>query len=195
MSVYSDSRLLREESVSYDYYRASPSVEITRKQGDVAYQPSSVDLHLGGEFYVQEQQKEPIYVDDKDTYPDYVKTEAQQFHIHPNQFVLATTQETVSLDNSVVGFLWGRSSVGRIGVFAHNAGLLDSQFSGSITLELYNASQNTIVLKKGMRIVQMTVHQLTDETTAGYEELAESKYNGQSGVTPSRLFEDFDNER
>jgi deoxycytidine triphosphate deaminase len=64
-----------------------------------------------------------------------------------------------------------------------------------LTLEIKNPTNNTIALKEGMRIVQMTVHELTEQSSVGYDEQLDSKYEGQHGVTPSRLHEDFVDEQ
>jgi len=197
VSVYSDQTFARQDGLAKSEIRDSPAVEIHREEGDVSFQPSSVDLHLGGEFLEQKSQKQPIKVDHRETYPRYDfkgTDEDGYYHVKPGQFVLATTQETVSLDDSVVAYLWGRSSVGRLGLFVHNAGLVDSAYSGQLTLEIKNPTNNTIALKEGMRIVQMTVHELTEPSSVGYDEQVRSKYEGQAGVTPSRLHRDFLNE-
>ena len=198
MSVYSDQAFARQHGLATSEIRDSPAVEIQRENGDISFQPSSVDLHLSDEFLEQKDQKQPIMVDHRETYPRYDfkgTDEDGYYHVKPGQFVLATTQETVHLDDSVVAFLWGRSSVGRLGLFVHNAGLVDSAYSGQLTLEIKNPTNNTIALKEGMRIVQMTVHELTEQSSVGYDEQVDSKYEGQHGVTPSRLHEDFVDEQ
>ena len=193
MSVYSDKAFGREHGLAVSEIQDSPHVSVEREEGDLSFQPSSVDLHLGGQFLEMHDQDEPIYVDQRSSYPryDFATPDDGYYEIDPNQFVLATTQEVVSLDETVVGFLWGRSSVGRLGLFVHNAGLVDSGYDGNLTLEIVNPTSNTIAVREGMRIVQMTVHELTEPSAAGYDEQVDSKYNEQSGVTPSRLHEDF----
>lgn len=79
-------------------------------------------------------------------------------------------------------------------MFAHNAGLVDAGFGGSLTLELFNAASYPIRLKPGMRIVQMTLHEHDTEPKTAYGTDRGSKYQGQQGVTPSRLSEDFDDD-
>lgn len=171
--------------------RVTGHVTIRRDEGPVDYQPSSVDLHLDDEFLVMQPQDEPVVLDDESTYPEYELHLQDEFVIEPLQFVLATTQEVVGLDETVYGQLWGRSSVGRLGIFVHNAGLADSGFSGDLTLELFNASPVPIELESGMSIAQMTVHELKNPSTVDYGEQGGSKYQDQSGVTPSRLHEDY----
>lgn len=166
---------------------------VAREDGEVSIEPSSVDLHLGAKHGAFTNQKQPVKVWDEETYPDVAyRGESDTFIVHPHEFVLAHTQDVVHLPADTVGFLHGRSSVGRLGLFVHNAGLVDAGFSGDLTLELYNASKNAIELKPGMRICQMTVHELESHPDVEYSEHNGNKYQGQRGPTPSRLFEDFE---
>lgn len=192
MAAYSDEDLKREDAMTKSSIQTSGHVSIHRDEGEVAYQPSSVDLHLGDEFAVMEAQNIPVRLDDPSTYPEYdFYEDHSKFVIEPFEFVLATTQEVIELDETVKGTLWGRSSVGRLGIFVHTAGLADSGFSGDLTLELFNCSPVPYTLEAGMRIVQMTVHELKNPSSADYDEKEGSKYQDQSGVTPSKLHEDY----
>ena len=169
---------------------------VAREDGEVSIEPSSIDLHLGEKYGRYEQQKRSIVVDKPETYPEFTQYRTgggvDTISVRPGEFVLAHTQDVVHLLADAVGFLHGRSSVGRLGLFVHNAGLLDNGFSGSLVLELFNASKNRIELKPGMRICQMTVHENDAAPEVGYSDQNGNKYQGQRGPTPSRLFEDFD---
>src|SRR5690349_14589439 len=59
--------------------------------------------------------------------------------LHPGDFALGSTMETVWIPDDLVGQVDGRSSVGRLAVVVHaTAGLIDPGFKGQITLELSN---------------------------------------------------------
>jgi len=193
MPAYSGYDYAKENGLSMSEVKDNGHVHITRNgdEHSVDYQPSSVDVHLGDEFLIQKEQKRPVLLDDEDTYPEYTTQYTEEFMLHPGQFVLATTEETVALDSSVVGYLWGRSSVGRLGIYIHNAGLIDAGYEGDITLELLNVSPNTIALQSGMSIAQLTVHELRTPSNNDYDTKG-GKYQSQSGVTPSRLYEEFE---
>lgn len=170
---------------------------VTRDEGEVSIEPSSIDLHLGEKYGRYEQQKRSIVVDNPDTYPRFTQYTTGEpidtISVRPGEFMLANTQELIHLPTDTVGFLHGRSSVGRLGLFVHNAGLVDPGFANAtLTLELFNASQNTIELKPGMRICQMTVHSTHSAPDVDYSEQNGNKYQGQRGPTPSRLYEDFE---
>lgn len=137
-------------------------------------QPASYDLKLG-KSYICDRNLPPIFITDKD-----------QIAIPPKGFVLATTLEYVKIPNDICAFVEGRSSIGRTGLFIHNAGLIDPGFEGQITLELFNASNDTIYLKPGMRICQIVFHAMYKPAVDPYN----GKYQNQKNATASKLYLD-----
>jgi dCTP deaminase len=168
-------------------------IHVKRPETDeVSLEPASMDVHLGREIkYPSTKNGEAVVVDDPTTYPSYGKVESDRPLIRAGGFGLATTEEHVTVPNDKVALLHGRSSVGRLGLFIENAGLIDPGFSGEITLELTNVVDYDIELKAGMRIGQLTFHDVENAPDVGYSEENGNKYNGQRGPTPSRLHEDF----
>jgi dCTP deaminase len=168
-------------------------IQVERPESDeVSLEPASMDLHLGTEIkYPSTKNNETVVVDDPTTYPSYGKVESDRPLIRAGKFGLATTEEKVTLPNDTVALLHGRSSVGRLGLFIENAGLIDPGFSGQITLELTNVVDYDLELKAGMRIGQLTFHDIENPPDVAYSEHNGNKYNGQQGPTPSRLHEDF----
>jgi len=147
--------------------------------------PCSVDLHLGNTFAQLGVKQKFLFLDSESVY-QHVQTE--DFLLEPSKFVLASTQEKISVPNHLAAFVAGRSSVGRLGLQIQNAGFVDSGFQGQITLELYNQSEKPILLKAGVRICQIVFFQL-DETT---EQPYSGKYQNQEGATGSRIYKDFE---
>jgi len=137
-------------------------------------QPASYDLKLG-RSYICDRNLPPILITDKEL-----------IKIPPKGFILATTLEYVKIPNDICAFVEGRSSVGRTGLFIHNAGLIDPGFEGQITLELFNASDHNIHLKPGMRICQIVFHELNETAMNPYD----GKYQKQKNATPSKLYLD-----
>ena len=61
-----------------------------------------------------------------------------------------------------------------------------------LTLELSNVATLPIAIYPGMRIGQLSFYELTTPAEHPYgSEKAGSKYQGQRGPTPSRVYEDF----
>ena len=160
-------------------------------------QPSSVDLRVDRFFRVFENHRYP-YIDPKTPQEDLttlVETENDEpFILHPGEFVLGSTLERVQLGDDVVARLEGKSSLGRIGLLIHStAGFVDPGFDGYLTLELSNVANLPIAIYPGMKIGQISFYQLTTPAEHPYgSDAAGSKYQGQRGPTPSRVYQDFD---
>jgi dCTP deaminase len=76
--------------------------------------------------------------------------------LHPGELLLALTLEYLSLPEDLWGMLEGRSTWARQGLQVHaSAGMVDSGFSGYLTLELQNMSRIPLVLYPGLRVAQM----------------------------------------
>ncbi|AAL54979.1 dCTP deaminase [Halophage HF1] len=155
----------------------------------LAVEPASMDLHIGDELKIPSATG-TVVVDEEETYPDYYERSIE-YSLKPGDFALAHTEEMVTIPPDMVGVLHGRSSVGRLGLFIHNAGFIDPGFRGQITLELFNASNHPIQLKEGMRACQLAIHELKTMPDSAYSDENGNKYSDQTGATPSRLYEDF----
>jgi dCTP deaminase len=133
-------------------------------------QPASIDLTLGNEFIANGAK--------------FALTDGYQ--LAPREFILATTRESVSVPNHLSAQVKGRSTWARRGLVIESAGFVDPGFVGTLTLELYNFSNNTLWLPLGERICQIAYTLLTSpaERPYGSEGLG-SHYQEQSGVTPA----------
>jgi len=148
--------------------------------GPIELQPASIDFHLGNKFLFIRDSVTQISLDEEIFYDE---VDADVIVIPPSSFVLATTEERISLPNNVVAFVEGRSSIGRLGLFIENAGWIDPGFDGKITLELYNASSVPIRLERGRRICQLIFCKMDQPCEFPYK----GKYQGQGTVTGSRI--------
>lgn len=162
-------------------------------------QPSSIDLRVGDHFRVFANSRYP-FIDVREPMEgltELVKaSEEEPFILHPGEFVLGSTLERVALPDDKVGRLEGKSSLGRLGLLIHStAGFVDAGWHGYLTLELSNVANLPITLYPGMKIGQLCLFDMSSpaERPYGSTELG-SKYHGQVGPTPSRYFENFDND-
>ena len=156
-------------------------------------QPSSVDLHLGGDFQVFRNSRYP-YIDParaQEGLTEQVTASVEEpFVLHPGEFVLGTTVERIGLPDDIVGRLEGKSSLGRLGLLIHStAGYVDPGWDGRLTLELSNVANLPIVLTPGMKIGQISFSEMTTpvDRPYGHPELG-SKYQGQDEATPSKMY-------
>lgn len=140
-------------------------------------QPNSIDLTLDDEIM--------IYDKVFDEFETISISDYGYIEILPNDFILASTVERVSLGNGVCAQVDGKSSYGRKGLQVHQtAGFIDAGFSGNITLEMLTVGQ-PIRLEVGMPICQLVFwNAYPSEKPYGSEGL-NSHYQGQTGVTKS----------
>src|SRR5438105_1528180 len=153
----------------------------------------SVDFRLGQEFSVFEHSRHAL-IDLRERTPiqDLMRTitvpAAEPFILQPGEFALAITEETLELDDDVLGRLEGRSSLGRIGIIVHGtAGLFDPGWRGRATLELSNLGVMPVALYPGMRICSFTFEQLSSRVEVPYYKKVGNKYAGQDRPVASRL--------
>ena len=72
------------------------------------------------------------------------------FVLHPGEFVLGSTLETVALPDASRPASRARASWGRLGLLTHStAGFVDPGFNGHVTLELSNVATLPIMLCPG----------------------------------------------
>jgi len=104
--------------------------------------------------------------------------------LRPTQHVLLSTIERVALPPSLCGQLWLRTSWARRGLVG-SFGLVDAGFEGTLTLALQNASQQTLSLAIGERVVQLAFYRLGRAAERPYADRS-GRYQHQRGVTEAR---------
>ncbi len=165
-------------------------------------QPSSVDVRLDKFFRLFDNHRYP-YIDPAAEQPDLTRlvevggaggdTSDEGFVLHPGEFVLGSTLETVTLPDDLAARVEGKSSLGRLGLLTHaTAGFVDPGFSGHVTLELSNVATLPIMLYPGMKIGQLCFFRLSSPAENPYGSAAYgSHYQGQRGPTASRSWQNF----
>ena len=159
-------------------------------------QPSSVDVRLDRFFRLFDNHRYP-HIDPALEQPDLTRLievdAGEPFILHPGEFVLGSTFESVSLPDDVAARLEGKSSLGRLGLLTHStAGFIDPGFGGHITLELSNVATLPIKLWPGMKIGQLCFFRLSSPAQFPYgSDAYGSRYQGQRGPTASRSWVNF----
>jgi dCTP deaminase len=159
-------------------------------------QPSSVDVRLDRYFRLFDNHKYPV-IDPAAEQPDLTRLvevdRDESFVLHPGEFVLGSSYETVTLPDDIAARVEGKSSLGRLGLLTHaTAGFVDPGFTGHVTLELSNVATLPIVLHPGMKIGQLCFFQLSSASEHPYgSQVKGSHYQGQRGPTASRSFQNF----
>ncbi|MCK9796080.1 dCTP deaminase [Isoptericola sp. 4D.3] len=159
-------------------------------------QPSSIDVRLDRYFRLFDNHKYP-FIDPSQEQPELTRlvevVPDEPFVLHPGEFVLGSTFESVTLPDDVAARLEGKSSLGRLGLLTHStAGFIDPGFSGHVTLELSNVATLPITLWPGMKIGQMCFFRLSSPAEHPYgSDAYGSRYQGQRGPTASRSWQSF----
>ena len=162
----------------------------------VLVQPSSVDVRLDRFFRLFDNHRYPA-IDPAEEQPELthlIEVAADEaFVLHPGEFVLASTLETVRLASDLAARVEGKSSLGRLGLLTHaTAGFVDPGFSGHVTLELSNVATLPVKLWPGMRIGPLCFFQLSSPAEHPYGDARRgSHYQDQRGPTASRSWENF----
>lgn len=174
-------------------YLENGKIRITPALPPEQFGSCSVDFRLGPEFSVFEHSRH-AYIDlrEKTAIQEIMRTVTVQsgeaFVLQPHEFVLAITEETLELDDDVLGRLEGRSSLGRIGIIVHGtAGLFDPGWRGKATLELSNLGRMPVALYPGMRICSFTFEQVSTPVSVPYYKKPGNKYAGQTKPLASKL--------
>jgi dCTP deaminase len=178
-------------------YIAQGKIKISPDLPPEQFGSCSVDFKLGNEFNVFEHSRN-AYIDLRENkgieglMKSVMVPAGESFILQPREFVLAITEETLELDDDVLGRLEGRSSLGRIGIIVHGtAGLFDPGWAGKATLELSNLGRMPVALYPGMRICSFTFEQLSTPSSVPYRKKAGSKYANQTRPLASRLAGEF----
>lgn len=118
---------------------------------------------------------------------------ADRLTLHPGEFVLASTLETISLSQKLAGTISPLSHVARFGLSATlGADFINPGFGGAkpalLTLELFNHNRRALVLVPGMPIAHLRLIRLIGEDS-GCER--RSIYDGNDPVVAPKLFEEW----
>src|SRR5688500_19205768 len=139
-------------------------------------QPSSVDVRIDRFFRLFDNHKY-AHIDPAEEQPELTRLveveDGEPFILHPGEFVLGSTYETVTLPDDIAARLEGKSSLGRLGLLTHStAGFIDPGFSGHVTLELSNVATLPIMLRPGMKSGQPCFFPLSSPAAAPYSPAA-----------------------
>lgn len=166
----------------------SPSPNFKKQLG-----PCSLDLHLGNVFKIFNHTEFP-FIDLKSKtsvekiMKDVKTLPGKAFIIHPNDFILAVTEENIKLSPKIMARLDGRSSLGRLGLVVHStAARFDPGWQGKAVMELGNLGIIPIALYPGMRICAMTFEILSSPSRFPYFKHKDHKYLQQKSPQASKI--------
>lgn len=162
----------------------------------------SVDLRLDNKFRVFNDHTAP-FIDlsgpreevqtllDKVMGSEILIEDDQAFFLHPGELALASTLESITVPDDLVGWLDGRSSLARLGLMVHvTAHRIDPGWQGQIVLEIFNSGKLPLALRPGMDICAINFETLSSPAEKPYNKRHDAKYRNQTGPTASRINQD-----
>jgi len=181
-----------KKAIKKEKIKVIPSIDYSTQLGSC-----SIDLRLSNVFRVFNHAQVP-FIDPADkgilkelTHEIKVK-KGKAFIIQPQEFVLASTIETLELGDDILARLEGRSSIGRLGIVVHStASVFDPGWRGKVVLELGNLGKMAVALYPGTRICSLTFEKLSSPAEIPYYKKKGAKYIGQKGPVVSKVFEEF----
>jgi dCTP deaminase len=185
-----------EAALASGYLSITPTPDVSKIKG------ISVDLRLGHQFRVFTDHNTG-FIDLSGQKKDLEKTmnrimgseinlsEDEVFYLHPGELALASTLESVTIPDDLVGWLDGRSSLARLGLMVHvTAHRIDPGWSGQIVLEMHNMGKLPLGLRPGMDICAINFETMTSPAARPYHKRTDAKYKNQTGAVASRIDQD-----
>ncbi len=119
------------------------------------YQPHSVDLRLGYDFYIPklwkltEAGRQIVNVDlskPADNFEHIQLKKGQSFELAPGEFVIGVTLEKVMFNSTdYMAVLYPRSSINRRGLSIDLTGIIDTGYKGKLFVPIRNQTSNQII--------------------------------------------------
>jgi dCTP deaminase len=176
--------------------KIDPAPDLASQLGSV-----SVDFTLGRNFMVFEHSRYS-FIDPRSpqSIGDAMRTIEvgvdEPFIMQPGDFALASTVESLSLPDDLLGRLEGRSSIARLGITVHStAAVFEPGWVGTATMELSNLGRMAVALYPGMRICSFSFEQVSSPVDVPYRLKRNAKYAGQVTPRASLLAEESSAER
>jgi dCTP deaminase len=140
-------------------------------------QPHSIDLRLGYTFLIPkswrltEKGRESLHTDhlskDFKNHFEVIELEKGQFfELLPNEYILASTLESIKLPNDLMSVLYPRSSTNRRGLSVDLTGVIDAGYEGQLVIPIRNNTNSQCVkLYPGERFCQITFSELSSPSS------------------------------
>ncbi len=171
--------------------KIEPAPDLDSQLGSV-----SVDFRLGRTFMVFEHSRHS-FIDPRQPQSigeamRTIEVEGDEpFIMQPGDFALASTIESLTLPDDLLGRLEGRSSIARLGITVHStAAVFEPGWVGTATMELSNLGRMAVALYPGMRICSFSFETVSSPVEVPYRLKRNAKYAGQATPRASLLAEE-----
>jgi dCTP deaminase len=189
MSVLGREDIIRE--IMKEHLLLDP-FDINEPEHQQRLQPSSIDLRVGGEYgrftrndgLVNDMAPRRLTEITERNYERFRIGENEGFVVAPGELVLVAVDLAIWLPSNIAARIDGKSTIGRSGIDAQNAGWVEPGFHGVLTCEVRNDAPWPIEIRGGDDIAQLVLMRLETPTDFPYgNEGLLNRYQGQRGVT------------
>lgn len=127
--------------------------------------PGSIDLRLGDQFRVFDEENGTFDVDEDADYKKISNSyRGDSIEVQPQETILGITKERITLPPYLCGWLEGRSRFARLGLMVHiSASFMQPGISNQQVLEISNMGQLPMRLHSGTRICQFIFQETRGE--------------------------------
>ncbi len=120
-----------------------------------------------------------LHLSDQFARPDGKVERKVTYILKQKKLILSSTIEHIKMPSDHAGLYDGSTTLARVGITSHMGSMLISPGSeGNLTLEIFNASDKSFVLKAGMRIGQLLILKL--DTPVDHTQPTLSSYKGKN---------------
>ena len=152
-------------------------------------QGASYDISMSDTIHIFKDSVKTIRLSDQDALNDLyeeVIIKNTPFVLRPQEYVLVTINERISIPTNMVAHIRPRTKFTRLGIIISDQHC-NPGYEGVLQLGLRNVSPNAIELYPDLQIAQIIFEQLTSETSKPYNSKATSTYQGESSFIGARF--------
>lgn len=168
----------------------SPGQELV-KFDESQIQLGSIDLHFQRDYKKIKLGKDEVLTYDMLVSHRYTKSYSLEgnapLRIEPGEMILTNTLESVQLDRSIAGFVYGRNSIARLGIEVTMAPYINPGHGTRIPLQLVNRAPCTVELAQHIAICQLVLLGLNSPASNTYKKQPTSKYATETTVKESQI--------
>ncbi len=152
------------------------NIKIDPAVSDFQVREASIDLRLSNVFRIFKHMDKHIPLAENTDYKEFTEEViSDTFLINPNQTILGSTIEKITLPGNICAWIEGRSRFARLGLLIHiSAGLIQPGVNNHQVLEITNLGPNVLELHSGERICQL-VFQRTEGSAIYSGKFADQK--------------------
>lgn len=145
-------------------------------------QGGSYDLSIGNSVHVFSDSVKTISLDDEATLNqlyEEVDLSSAPFLLKPNQYILVTLQESLSIPSDLVAHIRPRTRFTRLGIKI-SPQHCNPGYQGVLQLGLHNVSPNTIRIPSGIRVAQVVFETMSQSCDKPYSTKRDAAYQGET---------------